>query len=98
MTDILAWQISLDSRKLVINMYPIEFPEQNTVFVAEGCDNLPACRQYNEQFHSQEVISCWELSDNDCMEILRQIENGKKPVICLDVVGGQPPVGLWVRA
>lgn len=97
MTDILAWQISLDSRKLVINMYPIEFPEQNTVFVAEGCDNLPACIQYNEQFQSQEVISCWELSDDDCMEILKQIENGKKPVICLDVIGGQPPVSLWVR-
>ena len=98
MTGILAWLTSLVSRKLVINMHPIEFHEQNTVFVADGCDNLPACRQYNEQFHSQEVISCWELSDNDCMEILRQIENGKKPVICLDVVGGQPPVGLWVRA
>ena len=78
-------------------MKPIEFPEQNTVFVADGCDNLPACRQYNEQFHSQEVISCWELSDDDCMEIMKQIENGKKPVICLDVIGGQPPVSLWVR-
>lgn len=31
-------------------MYPVEFPEQNSVFVAEGCDDLPACKQYNEQF------------------------------------------------
>lgn len=38
-------------------MYPVEFPEQNSVFVADGCDDLPACKQYNEQFATDEVIS-----------------------------------------
>lgn len=79
-------------------MNPIEFPEQNSVFVAGGCDDLPACRQCNERFHVDEVISLWELSDEDCVEILKQIKAGKRPAIHLSVIGGQPPVSLWVRS
>lgn len=79
-------------------MNPVEFPEQNSVFVADGCDNLPACKQYNKQFQTDEVISLWELSDEDCVEILKQIKAGKRPSIHLSVIGGQPPVSLWVRS
>lgn len=80
---------------VVIN--PIEFPEQNVVFVAECCDDLPACKQFNEQFGCQEVISLWEFSEEDCKNILHQIENGKRPAVYLAVIGGQPPVGLWIK-
>ena len=53
-------------------MNPIEFSEQNAVFTAEGCDNLPACKQYNEQFQTDEVISCWEFSDDEIVQILKE--------------------------
>lgn len=94
--DPLDYQNSLALRKLVIDMYPIAFPEQNTIFVAKGCYDLPACIQHNDQFQCKEVVSCWKLSEDDCMNILKQIEAGKKPIICLSVIGGQPPVSLWV--
>ena len=38
-------------------MSPVDFPERNAVFAARGCE-LPACRQHNEQFDADEVISC----------------------------------------
>ena len=78
-------------------MNPVDFPERNAVFVAGGCDNLPACRRHNEQFNTDEVISCWELSDEDCVEMLKQIKAGQRPAVYLAVIGGQPPVSLWVR-
>lgn len=78
-------------------MRPVDFLGRNAVFVARGCENLPACRQHNEQFDSDEVISCWELSDEDCVEILKQIKAGQRPAVYLAVIGGQPPVSLWVR-
>lgn len=78
-------------------MNPVDFPERNAVFVAVGCDNLPACRQHNEQFGADEIISCWELSDKDCVEILKQIKADRRPAVYLAVIGGQPTVSLWVR-
>lgn len=78
-------------------MRPVDFPERSAVFVARGCENLSACRQHNEQFDADEVISCWELSDEDCVEILKQIKAGQRPAVYLAVIGGQPPVSLWVR-
>lgn len=78
-------------------MRPVEFPEQNCVYTAEGCMPLPAVQQMNEQFQVLEVISCWELSDEELVMILKQIKAGQRPAIFLSVVGGQPPVSLWVR-
>ena len=78
-------------------MSPVEFPEQNSVFVADGCDDLPACNQYNEQFMTDEVISLWQLSDDDLVSILKQLKAGIRPAIHLSVIGGQPPVSMWVR-
>lgn len=77
-------------------MYPVRFPEQNSVFVADGCDDLPACKQYNEQFQTDEVISCWEFSDDELVQILKEIQSGKRPRIFLSVIGGQPPVSLFM--
>lgn len=78
-------------------MNPVDFLERNTVFVAEDCENLPACKQYNEQFNADEITSCWELSDEDCVELLKQIKRGIRPAIYLSVIGGQPPVSLFVK-
>lgn len=78
-------------------MNPVDFPERNAVFVAGGCDNLPACKLHNEQFSADEIISCWELSDKDCVEILKQIKVGKRPAVYLSVIDGQPPVSLWIK-
>ena len=78
-------------------MNPVSFPEQNCTHVANRCMDLPTCRQLNEQFQAEEVISCWALSDKDCIEILKQIKKGMRPQIMLSVIGGQPPVSLWVK-
>lgn len=58
---------------------------------------MPACKQYNEQFATDEVISLWRFSDDDLADILKQIKAGIRPAIHLDVIGGQPPVSMWVR-
>ena len=39
-------------------MMPVRFPEQNCIYKAEGCEDLPVCRQINEQFGVAEHISC----------------------------------------
>lgn len=75
-------------------MKPVEFPEQNTVFVASGCEDLPGCKLKNEKFGTSEVISCWELEKEDIKLILKQITDGETPKIYLSCLGGQPPVWL----
>lgn len=79
-------------------MKSVSFKEQNSLFVAEGCDNLPACKQYNEQFQTDEVISCWEFTDDELVQILKDVKAGKHPRIFLSVIGGQPPVSLFMRS
>lgn len=79
-------------------MKPASFKEQNSLFVAEGCDNLPACKQYNEQFQTDEVISCWEFTDDELVQILKDVKAGKRPQIFLSIIGGQPPVALFMRS
>lgn len=78
-------------------MQPIPFPEQNSVHVAEGCVDLPTYRDKNEQFGTDEVISLWELSNEDIVEMLKQIKAGVRPSIYLSVIGGQPPVSLFLK-
>lgn len=78
-------------------MQPVEFSEQNCIYTADKCLPLPACRQMNEEFQTIEVISCHELTDEEIVLLLNQIKAGQRPAIFLSVVGGQPPVALWVR-
>ena len=78
-------------------MKPIKFPESNCYYVADGCNVLPVYSQMNKQFGMPENISCWELSDQDLALILRLLKAGQRPAICLSVIGGQPPVALWVK-
>lgn len=78
-------------------MQSVIFPEQNCTYTADKCLSLPACRQMNEEFHTIEVISCHEFSDEEIVMMLKQIKAGQRPAIFLSVIGGQPPVSLWVR-
>lgn len=78
-------------------MNPVSFPEQNCVYTADKCLPLPARQQANEEFQTIEVISCHEFSDEEIVMMLKQIKAGQRPAIFLSVIGGQPPVALWVR-
>ena len=78
-------------------MNPVVFPEVNCTYTAEKCFPLPACRQINEEFGTIEVISCHEFTDDEVVKILKQIKEGQRPAIFLSVIGGQPPVAMWVR-
>ena len=75
-------------------MMPVEFPEQNCTYTADKCLPLPACRQMNEKF---QWVSCHELTDEEIVLMLKQIKAGQRPAIFLSVIGGQPPVALWVK-
>lgn len=78
-------------------MIPVNFPEQNCAYKADGCLDLPARQCVSEQFKAPEIISCWELSDEEIVMMLNQIKSGQRPAIYLSVIGGQPPVAMWVR-
>jgi len=78
-------------------MQPVDFPERNCIYTADGCLDLPARQCISEQFKAPEVISCWELSDEEIVLMLKQIQAGQRPAIFLSVIGGQPPVALWVK-
>lgn len=78
-------------------MNPVRFPEQNCTYTADKCLPLPACQQFNEEFQTIEVISCHEFTFDEIVLMLKQIQEGQRPAIFLSVIGGQPPVSLWVR-
>lgn len=78
-------------------MQPVDFPERNCIYTADKCLPLPTCRQMNEEFQTIDIISCHELTDEEIMLMLNQIQAGQRPAIFLSVIGGQPPVALWVR-
>lgn len=78
-------------------MQPVSFPEQNCTYIADKCLPLPAWKQFNEEFQTLEVISCHEFTDEEIVMMLKQIKAGQRPAIFLSVIGGQPPVALWVR-
>ena len=78
-------------------MIPVDFPERNCTYIADKCLPLPVCRQLNDEFNTLEVISCHELTDDEIVLMLKQIKAGQRPAIYLSVIGGQPPVAMWVR-
>ena len=78
-------------------MHAVDFPESNCTYTADKCLPLPACRQQNEEFQTIEVISCHEFTNDEIVKMLKQIKEGQKPTIFLSVIGGQPPVAMWVR-
>lgn len=78
-------------------MFPVTFPEENSVFRKDGCMDLPALQEYNHKFDTMEVTSCWEFTDDELAQILKEVKAGKRPQIFLSVIGGQPPVALFMR-
>ena len=78
-------------------MNPVDFPLKNCTYTADKCLPLPACQQMNKEFNTIEVISCHELTDEEIVLMLKQIKEGQRPAIYLSVIGGQPPVAMWVR-
>ena len=78
-------------------MNPVKFEGQNCTHTAPGCMDLPTKREYNEYFQTEQVTSCWELSDEEIVSILKQIQAGERAKVLLTVVGGQPPVRLESR-
>lgn len=78
-------------------MNPVSFPEQNCTYIADKCLPLPACKKLNKEFHTMEVISCHEFTDEEIIMMLKQIKSGHRPAIFLSVIGGQPPVALWLK-
>ena len=78
-------------------MIPVDFPERNCIYTADKCLDLPAYQKMNEEFQTIEVISCYEMTDDEIVLLLKQIKAGHRPAIYLSVIGGQPPVAMWVR-
>ena len=78
-------------------MIPVDFPGANCIYTADKCLDLPALQKMNEEFKIIEVISCHELTDEEIVLMLKQIKSGQRPAIYLSVIGGQPPVAMWVR-
>ena len=78
-------------------MIPVNFPEQNCICRREGCMDLATSRKYNYEFASIESTSCWEFTDEELVQILKDINSGKRPCVYLSVISGQPPVSLFMR-
>ncbi len=67
-------------------MKPIKFRQQNVIYVAEDCGNLPAYKGYGQ------IISCWKMT---LVERIKALITGK---VWLSVLGiNQPPVYLCVN-
>ncbi len=69
---------------------PVKFDEANTNLVAEGCGDLPVYKDGHGGY--AQVISCWELSGDELMHVLRTKR------IWLRVRGTtQPPLSLGAK-
>lgn len=70
-------------------MEPVKFHGANTTFTAPGCGDLPAlvCTENGKT----SVTSCWRPSEEE----LAALNAGG--YVCLNVLGGQPPVALWAQ-
>lgn len=65
-------------------MNPVNFEDMNCIFKAPGCGDLPALKI------DDRIISYWEMTEKEKQEFMK---TGK---IYLSIVGGQPPVALYV--
>ena len=70
-------------------MKPVPFSTMNCNYTAPGCEDLPA-RQEEVNGHL-EVVSVWQPSQEE----LNILNAGG--MICLSVIGGQPPVSIWAE-
>ena len=70
-------------------MKPIQFNTMNRNYTGPDCRDLPVFVE--EVDGHTECLSVWKPS-RDELEILQ--EGG---VVCLNVIGGQPPVAVWAE-
>lgn len=70
-------------------MKPVKFEGMNCTYTAPYCEDLPARHELDGDHLS--VLSVWKPSEED----LKVLNGGG--CICLNVLGGQPPVALWVQ-
>ena len=70
-------------------MKPVRFEGANCTYVAPDCGDLPTRREIEDEYVS--VTSVWKPSAED-LEVLNA-----GGCVCLNVMGGQPPVALWVQ-
>jgi hypothetical protein len=66
-------------------MKPVRFKQQNRIYKAEGCGNLPAYKD------NEEIISVWKGTFRDRLKFLF---NGKMYLWLVSQV--QPPIGMSV--
>lgn len=70
-------------------MEAVKFEGANVTYTAPGCGDLPArVAVVHEQLN---VTSVWKPSEEE----LAILNDGG--YVCLNVLGGQPPVALWVE-
>lgn len=73
------------------------FEQINCVAVGEKCIDLPIAKVYNEEFNTDECVSCFEFEDDELVSILKSIKDGKRPRIYLSIIGGQPPISIGLE-
>ena len=69
-------------------MEPVNFVGMNTKYVADGCGDLPACVEKQDD-GAVCITSVWQPSEED----LKILNDGG--CVCLALYGTQPPVGMW---
>lgn len=70
-------------------MEPVKFEGANVTFTAPGCGDLPA--RADQVDGKLNITSCWKPSEEE----LAALNDGG--YVCLNVLGGQPPVALWAE-
>lgn len=71
-------------------MNPVKFKRMNTVYTGPGCDDLPALQTVADDGR-ETVTSVWKPTEEE----LKILNRGG--CVCLSVLGGQPPVSMWVQ-
>ena len=72
-----------DRKRWRREMKPINFKEQNVIYIAEECNDLPVHKTKDQ------IISCWKLTKEELEQI------NKTGVIWFSVMGqSQPPIWL----
>ena len=70
-------------------MEPVKFETSNVTYIGQGCNDLPARMELENDRLS--ITSCWKPSEEE----LAILNDGG--CLCLNVIGGQPPVALWAE-
>ena len=72
-------------------MEPVKFKGMTTNYMADGCGDLPAAVEKDQDTGLPVITSVWKPSEED----LKVLNEGG--CVCLAVYGSQPPVGMWVQ-